>query len=170
MSNETPEKIQQCFTAIIEHWVDARIDGPMQVLARYDDAAKQLITIGGVVQGGFIAICAVLGKHPTFQLKAPQILGAIVFELLLLASLSFAAWACSLQPEMQAENIAKLLRKALKVDLSENDLVDEVTDWCKDLEGKIELKKRWMLASKITFILSIGAMPLLLLFVPTSSA
>jgi hypothetical protein len=45
MTLPAPDKNQQCLESIIEHWVDARIDAPIQIIAKYDEAAKQLITI-----------------------------------------------------------------------------------------------------------------------------
>jgi hypothetical protein len=44
------EKVSQpCFNAIVEHWFKARIDGPMQTLAHYDETVKQLVTLGGLL-------------------------------------------------------------------------------------------------------------------------
>ena len=37
------------FEAIIEHWSKSRIDSAVAAIARYDEAAKQLITLGGVL-------------------------------------------------------------------------------------------------------------------------
>ncbi|HYY95265.1 MAG TPA: hypothetical protein VE713_12170, partial [Pyrinomonadaceae bacterium] len=44
---EDPNENQQCRTSFRKHWAEAQIDGPMQAIARYDDVAKLLITIGG---------------------------------------------------------------------------------------------------------------------------
>lgn len=155
-------KDQKCIESIIEHWVNARIDGPMQSLARYDDAAKQLITIGSVLQGGLIAVFSVLAKHGV-SLTRVQGFGVVVFELSLFTFLLAAAWACSLQPEMEATNVAQLLKKALQERLVENDLIDEVRTWCSDVEKKIKYKKRLMLTAKGSFIVCTITMNLLLL-------
>lgn len=159
-----PDKNQQCLNSIIEHWAEARLDGPMQALARYDDAAKHLITIGGFLQGGLIAIYSVLDKEGRLFANRWQILFVISFELCLVVFMSLAAWACSLQPEMQAKGISDLLTKALKQCLTETDLTEKVSGWCMDVENKIRRKKRLMLFAKIFYILSILTMPGLLLF------
>lgn len=38
---------QICLRSLKAHWAEAQIDGPLQTIARYDDVAKLLITIGG---------------------------------------------------------------------------------------------------------------------------
>ena len=47
---------QATFEAVVQHWAKARIDTPMQIIAKFDDAAKQLITIGSTLQGLYIAV------------------------------------------------------------------------------------------------------------------
>lgn|GEM_PF-6893678 len=93
----TPEKNLQCLNSIIEHWAKARIDGPMQALARYDDAAKHLITIGGFLQGGLIAVYSVLDRQGRLFANPWQIAFVISFEISLIVFISLAAWACSLR-------------------------------------------------------------------------
>jgi hypothetical protein len=160
----TPERNQQCFDSLIEHWAEARIDGPMQALARYDDAAKYLITIGGFLQGGLFAVYSVLDKQGRLLGNRWQIAFVILFEFSLVGFISLAAWACSLQPEMHAKGISNLLTQALRQCISETDLTKEVKSWCVDVENKIRRKKGLMLAAKILYILSILTMPGLLLF------
>ena len=63
MDTLPPEKNQQCLNSIIEHWAESRIDGPMEALARYDDAAKYMITIGGFLQTALIAVYTALDKQ-----------------------------------------------------------------------------------------------------------
>jgi hypothetical protein len=159
----TPEKTQRCLTSIIEHWVKARIDGPMQALARYDDAAKQLITIGGFLQGGLIAVYSALGRQQGSLMNRWQMGGLLSFEICLIGFLSFSAWSCSLQPEMQAKRISSLLKQALEQCISETYLVGEVEAWCWDVESKVKSKKFRMAVSKTLFIFCTAIMSLLLL-------
>lgn len=159
----SPEKSQRCLTSIIEHWVEARIDGPMQALARYDDAAKQLITIGGFLQGGLIAVYSALGRQQGLLMNKWQIAGLLVFEGSLIGFLSFAAWACSLQPEMQAKRVSALLKQALEQCISETYLINEVEAWCWDVESKVKSKELRMAVAKTLFILCTFTMSLLLL-------
>lgn len=160
----TPEKNQRCLTSIIDHWVQARIDGPMQAIARYDDAAKQLITIGGFLQGGLIAVYSALGRQQGLSMNRRQIALVLLFELSLVGFLSFAAWSCSLQPEMQAKRIALMLKQAIEQCIAETYLVREVEDWCRDVESKVKSKKSRMTVAKILFILCTVTMSGLFLF------
>lgn len=107
----TPDNHEQCLKSIIKHWAEARIDGPMQALARYDDAAKHLITIGGFLQGGLIAVYSVLERQGRVFQNGWQIAIVVLFELSLIFFISLAALACTLQPEMQAKSISYLLTK-----------------------------------------------------------
>jgi hypothetical protein len=40
------------FHALLQHWAIARIDTPLDVIARFDEAAKQLIAVGHVMTFG----------------------------------------------------------------------------------------------------------------------
>src|SRR3954447_22792286 len=74
---------KKTFDAIVEHWAKARIDIPMQVLGRFDDAAKQLIALGSIWQGLYIGIFT-LGN---FQQKIPiWALGLLSIPLILVIS------------------------------------------------------------------------------------
>src|SRR5687767_8426503 len=46
---------RRTFDAVVDHWAKSRLDVPLQVVARFDDAAKQLITIGSLLQALYIA-------------------------------------------------------------------------------------------------------------------
>src|SRR5690349_17017928 len=61
MSSPKPKNLtpffetKQTFDTVVEHWAKSRLDVPLQVITRFDDAAKQLITIGSVLQALYIA-------------------------------------------------------------------------------------------------------------------
>jgi len=161
---QTGSENRQCLQSIIEHWVEARIDGPMQAMARYDDAAKLLITIGGFLQAGLVAVYSAIGRREHLFTSRWQIAGVVSFEISLIGFLTLAAWACSLQPEMRSKQISNLLMNALRQCLSEKDLVGEVKSWCEDIESKVERKETLMLGAKILYIFCILIIPVLLIF------
>jgi len=164
MTTPTTDGSGQCLKSIVEHWAESRIDGPMQAIARYDDAAKQLITIGGFLQGGLIAVYSVLGRQQHLSMSGWQIAGIVIFELSLILFLSFAAWACAIQPEMQARRISYLLKKAVEHCISEDDLVGSITEWCEDIEDIVKKKRIRMMLAKGLFIVCSAVMSVLLLF------
>jgi len=65
-SNESHE----CFNSFIKHWAEARIDGPMQAIARYDDVAKLMTTIGGFLQAVLAAGYSLMVKE-LYASRAP---------------------------------------------------------------------------------------------------
>ena len=50
-----------CLDTFKRHWAEAQIDGPMQTVARYDDVAKLLITIGGFTLAALAALIRAVG-------------------------------------------------------------------------------------------------------------
>jgi hypothetical protein len=38
-------------SAIVEHWASGRLDGPVALISRFDDAGRQLVGVGGLLQG-----------------------------------------------------------------------------------------------------------------------
>lgn len=46
----------QVLSTMVDHWVKSRVDTPVQVVGRLDDAAKQLLVVAGILQGILIAI------------------------------------------------------------------------------------------------------------------
>lgn len=152
----TEQAARQCITTFLEHWGKARIDGPMLAIARYDDAAKLLITIGGLLQ-------AVLAVGYSFMLKDMDpsrntnllkgiSIGAFVS---LLFAFALAGAACWPQPKMFA---AKVL-----LDDNPEHLEQYVDEWCEDI-GHIMNRKRFRIHCAVFFfILSSLAMIALLL-------
>jgi hypothetical protein len=147
-----PPPAQPSYTAIIEHWVKARIDGPTEAIAKSDEAAKQLITVGGFLQGGLIAVYSILEKQQTASMSGWQEAGLILFGLSLLGFLSLAAWVCSIQPETKVNPISNLLEKALNGTIAKCDLQKEVEEWCIEFQTSLEKKLNGLILAKVLFI------------------
>jgi hypothetical protein len=96
------------FETVLEHWAKARIDGPMQVVARFDEAAKQLITLGGLFQGVFFTVVTFGGvKDPI-----PLWLLAVFFVPLVVLVICAAKVICTVPTKMEAIDTHALLRRA----------------------------------------------------------
>lgn len=163
MTSPASDKNQQYLESIIEHWVDARIDAPREIIAKYDEAAKQLITIGGFLQGGLVAVYSILLREQHIAKNGWQMFGIAVFGLLLAGFLFLAAWVCGQQPGIEARPISHLLKRALQGCLCEDDLTGEVNNWCVDVERVAKRKRTGLLWAKGLFIVSFLLMNALLL-------
>jgi hypothetical protein len=159
-----PAGSRQCFKALIEHWAKARIDGPMQAVARYDDAAKQLVTIGSLMQGLLVVAYSLTGKQPGFQLSGLQPILIWAFLAFLILFFICAAGVCWTQPKMDAVEIHQFLIKTLAECFSETDLSGMIKNWCKDIDRIRRLKRRWLTGASVFFMLCSVMMVVLLLF------
>ena len=55
MPSPSSDPDDSIFRALLQHWAIARIDTPLDVIARFDEAAKQLIAVGGIIQAAYVA-------------------------------------------------------------------------------------------------------------------
>jgi hypothetical protein len=128
MDTVVPEKKETAtiLTSVVEHWAKSRIDSPLQVIARYDDAAKQIITVTGIIWGILIAAAKITDRPltPFSLLAAASLLSAIVL----------AAWVVILPTRyMGAHEIYRDLRSA-RTDRVMEDTVDRrIERWCEDV-------------------------------------
>jgi hypothetical protein len=133
-----------CLNSFKKHWAEAQIDGPMQTIARYDDVAKLLITIGGfllaVLANGYSAMLRDRATIDTTRIKATSYW---VFGLMLLFFVA-AALVCYFQPRMRAFEIMK--RR------DDEDLTQEITAWCVDLRRVLTVKRLLLYLAMISFI------------------
>lgn len=120
-------------TSVIEHWAKSRIDSPLQMIARFDDAAKQIIAVIGILWGILIAT-AKFGSRPL-----------TVFSLLaagsLLVAIVLAAWVVILPARyMGALEIYRDLRCARSDRVMEENVDKRIERWCLDV-GSVAQRK-----------------------------
>ena len=156
--NEIPEapNNQVCLNSFREHWAKSQIDAPMQAIARYDDVAKLLITIGGFLLAVLAAGYSVMLRDLRPYMNVPH--AKNTSEVVFIAMLVFfvcAAAVCFPQPKMRAAEIMTLQ--------GDEDLKEHITDWCKSLSRVIVIKKVLLLLATLSFITSFLVMMLLLL-------
>ncbi len=134
---QIPGGDQVCLNSFKTHWAEAQIDGPMNMVSRYDDVSKLLITIGGFVLG---ALATMLREN--HMTRGPII---AVLSLIFLFFL-FAVLVCYYQPAMRA--------KAILGKQDDADLADCIEAWCDDLEGVIKKKRVLLYLSLVFFAMS----------------
>lgn len=157
--NDT-DRTGTCLRSLRTHWAQAQIDGPMQTIARYDEAAKILITIGGFVLGGLAAIYSEMIKNSPGLLQRPLMKPVSILILILISMFFFfTGWACFPQPKSMAGRIL-----ALKGD---EDLNCEVRSWCDDVDEVIGKKTLRLRCATLFFALSFLVMVFFLLKIPT---
>jgi hypothetical protein len=111
-----------CLNSFKRHWAQTQIDGPMQTIARYDDVAKLLITIGGfllaVLAGGYSVM--VKDLRPFMNVATARIESPVIFIAMLIF---FAATAgvCLFQPKMRASSVLAIR--------TEQELNAQISDW-----------------------------------------
>jgi len=108
---ESTFRSPESFEAVFQHWGKARIDTSLQLITRFDDAAKQLIAIGGTLQGLLIAVFA-------FSNAAPRIpiWGIPLIVIVLLAFMFCAARViCTLPPRRGSERLLCSFQKSWHV-------------------------------------------------------
>jgi hypothetical protein len=153
--NESAEAGEICLNSFKQHWAESQIDGPMQTIARYDDVAKLLITIGGfllaVLAGGYSVM--VRDLRPLMNVPQTTSQSRMIFVAMLVFFISAAA-VCFPQPKMRAAEIMKLRKDA--------DLEAIIHKWCTNLGRVILVKKMLLGSATVSFIFSFLAMMILL--------
>jgi hypothetical protein len=142
-------KSQDSFQVVLQHWAKARIDTPLQLVARFDDAAKQLIAIGGMIQGLMIAVFAFSGASP--RIPAWGIL--VIVGLLLLFIFCAARVICTLPPELEAMKAYKLF-KIGTAGVADEELESAIYTWCHEIKVLITKKHWWLRSANILFLVS----------------
>jgi hypothetical protein len=144
---------KQSFEAIVQHWAKARIDGPMQVIARFDEAAKQLIATGGLLQGLFFAVVA-LGKWKS-DFPFPLWIVAAFFLPLLAMVFCAAKVICTVPLKMEAIDTYILMQRAGDPSgVGGEDLTGAMRRWCFTVDRIALVKHRWLFAANLLFLAS----------------
>lgn len=163
-----------CFTSLIDHWAKARIDGPVQTIARYDDAAKQIITLGGVLQSLLVAAYAIVRPAETVSLASLfQQPTTWLFLLYLAAFLWFfvcVIMSCQQRLKMKGDagtdvyDVHTLIQHAAEGCLLPGEVSAAVKNWCVRVDRLIEYKHKWIQQACISLGFSSFLMMLLLFF------
>jgi hypothetical protein len=162
---ETPVRVDvftsaSTFETTLQHWAAARIDSPLQLLARFDDAAKQLIALGGILQGILFAIGS------SELLKGTPAGHRIPFLIMPLIVMIFCAAKviCTVPVQMEAMQTFNLLFRAGRPPgVPDTELTAAMHGWCSGVDRLVLRKHRWLKAANWLFLLS-SASAVLFLF------
>jgi len=132
------------FDALFAYWAKARIDDPKDVAQRHDDAAKQLIAVGGVLQAGYLAVFAFAKDRAALWLLLP------VLVPLLSVIFCSARVLCQVQSRINAYDTFHLLTG--RRDYSHMQRVDAaLKKWCEGIEDLAERKRLWLHYANVSF-------------------
>jgi hypothetical protein len=147
-SNTPFFETKRTFDTVIDHWAKSRLDVPMQVIARFDDAAKQLITLGSALQGLYVAVFA----FGNLKQEAPFWLMGLLFLPLILLIFCAAQAICVVPVKKEAFDTYSLFKS--RSELSDEELTSAVDKWCQTIDGFADAKHRWLKAAKIFLVLN----------------
>jgi hypothetical protein len=129
---------------LVQHWAKSRIDTPLQLLARYDEAGKQLVTIGTALQTLFTGLYFA-GKLGTMSGTPAILIAGLLGLVVLLAGLA----VCYVQLDTQILPAFELFKKC---DLADDALWNALGDWCDKLHHSIQRKRRYLIFAKTCLI------------------
>lgn len=138
--------------AVLQHWAKARIDGPLQLVARFDEAAKQLIATGGVLQGLFFAVVALGSWKNAFPF--PLWIVSLFFLPLLALVFCAAKVICTVPLQMEAMGTYLLMQRIGGGGAPAKDILESLQRWCKTIDRIALVKHRWLFSANILFLVS----------------
>ena len=126
---ESPKKeVDAVLSALIQHWLKTRIDNPLHVIARLDDAAKHILIVAGILQGILIAVVKIdpltLNELSGFSIAA---LSGLVITALL-ATLALFIQSNHLETHPVYKNVRNYISDAELLD----SLDVQIENWCKN--------------------------------------
>lgn len=140
----------ESFEVVLQHWAKARIDTPLQLIGRFDDAAKQLIAIGGMLQGLLIAVFAFSSSAPRIPARGMLVIVGLLLTFMICA----ARVICTLSRNLEAMGAFELFKKIGTTGEANEQLEKEVRTWCAEMERLAKVKHHWLFAANILFLLS----------------
>ena len=139
---------RRTFDTVVDHWAKSRLDVPLQVIARFDDAAKQLITIGSILQALYIAAFT----FGNLKQLVPLWLLALLFIPLILLIVCAAQAICVVPVKKEAFDTYSLFKS--HSGLSDEELTSAVDKWCQTIDGFADDKHRWLKWAKFFLVLN----------------
>jgi hypothetical protein len=100
------------FENLVQHWARARLNSPLEAIRRFDEAAKQLITLVGVLQALFFAVLA-LGDIRT---HLPRWAAPTILTPLLILVFGAARVICTVPLKTEAIDTYLLLKRIISPD------------------------------------------------------
>lgn len=132
---------------MLQHWAKARIDGPLDMIARFDEAAKQLISVGGIIQAAYVAGFAfgnLKGALPNWAVF-------LLFGPLILMIFCAARVICLLPKKLEAFTTYELF-KNMRFGIPDAEIDSAMKNWCLGVDSLAKKKRRWLHAANLSFV------------------
>jgi hypothetical protein len=134
--------------AFIQHWAKSRIDEPREIMARHDEAAKQLIAVSTFLQAAYLAVFT----FGDLKGHVPLWLLFVMFAPLLSVVVCAATVICAVPTDMNVYRALGLLRRSDALDGRSQLLDAEIKRWCDDIDRIATRKARWLHRGNLSFI------------------
>ena len=144
--------------AVVEHWAKSRIDSPLQVIARFDEAARQLIAVGALLQGAYLAVFGFSNKTGPIPLWALVLLFVPLFAMIFCA----AKVVCLIPLRLETFEAYSLLKR-LRDGIPDAELDRAMDTWCRSVDHLSARKRIWLHTANILFLI-VSAATLLMVF------
>jgi len=137
------------FNELMQHWGKARIDAPLQLTARYDEAGKQLVTIGTALQTLFTALFFTGHLKSVISATPAVLISGSLGLVILLAGLA----VCWVHVDTEVLGAFELFKRS---DLNDAVIWAALRDWCKQLRDTVNIKRRFLIFAKLFLIAGFG--------------
>lgn len=137
------------FDALIQHWGKARLDTPLNLIGRLDDAARQLISAGAIIQASYVAAFG----FGNLKATVPTWGVALLFAPLILMIYCAATVICRMPEHLEAHPTFELF-KQMSSGIDGAKLDGQMKEWCEDIEKLTRTKRWWLHAANLSFILA----------------
>ncbi|MDQ3746926.1 MAG: hypothetical protein M3444_21355 [Acidobacteriota bacterium] len=146
--------------ALVEHWAEALVDGPMKTITRYDKTAKLLATVVTPLQAVlFAAYDQVWGKmNGGTPLWFTEVL-LVLFVISVAGVLICVTYVCNERPRLKIKlHGLKTKRHGVISSLLDGnvDLSSAVESWEDHIEYVTDCKHRWLMGAYWCFIAGSG--------------
>jgi|ERR1043166_7358776 hypothetical protein len=133
--------------ALLEHWAQARIDSPLRVIGRLDEAAKQLISVGGIIQAAYVAGFA----FGNLKEKLPNWEVGLLFIPLISMIFCAAKVICLIPKDLEASDTYELFKR-MRSGFIEEEVDFAMARWCKAVDLLARRKRLWLHAANLSFV------------------
>jgi hypothetical protein len=140
---------ETAFNQLIQYWGKARIDAPLQLVARYDEAGKQLVTIGTALQTLFTALFFTGHLRSVIAATPAILISGSLGLVILLAGLA----VCWVHVDTEVLSTFALFKQP---DLNDAAIWNALSAWCEQLGDTVKAKRRFLILAKVFLIGGFG--------------
>lgn len=147
MIDSAPDSDRGVFDALLQHWAIARIDSPLDLITRFDEAAKQLIAVGGIIQAAYVAGFAFGSLKEALPPWGVILLFAPLISMIFCA----AKVICLVPKKLEAFSTYELF-KQMRSGVEDAAVDLAMNEWCKGVDSLAKSKRLWLHAANLSFV------------------